>query len=60
MFRPMTSKVSALSGLVANGHQTLQVVSSAPSKIPYGGFSRILCGAPHTGYVVRIVMWRSV
>jgi len=37
----MTSKVSALSGIVANGHQTIHFVSSAPSKIPYGGFSPV-------------------
>ena len=61
MFRPMTSNVAALSGSVANGHPTLHFVSSAPSKIPYGGFSPVLCGVPHnTGYVARIVMWRSV
>jgi hypothetical protein len=36
MFRPMTSSVSALSGIVANGHQALQLVSPAPSKIPVG------------------------
>jgi len=41
MFRPMTSNVSALSGCVANGHQTLHFVSSAPSEIPYGGFSPV-------------------
>ena len=41
MCRPMTSKVSALSGIVANGHQALHFVSSAPSKIPYGGFSPV-------------------
>ena len=41
MIRPMTSNVSALSGIVANGHQTIQVGSSAPSKIPYGGFSPV-------------------
>jgi hypothetical protein len=41
MFRPVTSIVSALSGSVANGHQTLHLVSSAPSKIPYGGFSPV-------------------
>ena len=41
MFRPMTSNVAALSGIVANGHQTLHFVSSAPSKIPYGGFSPV-------------------
>ena len=41
MIRPMTSRVSALSGIVANGHQALHFVSSAPSKIPYGGFSPV-------------------
>jgi len=41
MFRPVTSVVSALSSSVANGHQTLHFVSSAPSKIPYGGFSPV-------------------
>ena len=41
MIRPMTSNVSALSGIVANGHQTIHFVSSAPSKIPYGGFSPV-------------------
>jgi len=41
MIRPMTSNVSALSGRVANGQQTIHFVSSAPSKIPYGGFSPV-------------------
>ena len=41
MIRPMTSDVSALSGIVANGHQAVHFVSSAPSKIPYGGFSPV-------------------
>jgi len=41
MIRPMTSSVSALSGIVANGHQAIHFVSSAPSKIPYGGFSPV-------------------
>jgi hypothetical protein len=41
MIRSMASSVSALSGSVANGHQTLHFVSSAPSKIPYGGFSPV-------------------
>jgi hypothetical protein len=41
MIRPMASIVSALSGIVANGHQALHFVSSAPSKIPYGGFSPV-------------------
>lgn len=41
MIRPMTSSVSALSGIVADGHQAIHFVSSAPSKIPYGGFSPV-------------------
>ena len=41
MLRPMTSSVSTLSGCVANGHQAIHFVSSAPSKIPYGGFSPV-------------------
>ena len=41
MIRPMTSNVSTLSGCVANGHQAIHFVSSAPSKIPYGGFSPV-------------------
>jgi len=41
MTRPMTSNVSALSGGVANSHQAIHFVSSAPSKIPYGGFSPV-------------------
>jgi hypothetical protein len=41
VIRPMTSNVSALSGIVANGHQAIHFVSSAPSKIPYGGFSPV-------------------
>ena len=41
MSRPMTSGVSALSGNVANSHQAIHFVSSAPSKIPYGGFSPV-------------------
>ncbi len=41
MIRPMASNVSALSGVVANGHQAIHFVSSAPSKIPYGGFSPV-------------------
>jgi len=41
LFRPMTSNVSTFSGFVANSHQTLQHVSSSPSKIPYVGFSPI-------------------
>src|SRR6266446_2420987 len=41
MIRPMASSVSALSGFVANGHQAIHFVSSAPSKIPYGGFSPV-------------------
>ena len=41
MLRPMTSIVSALSSCVAKGHQALHFVSSAPSKIPHGGFSPV-------------------
>ena len=41
MFRPVTSDVAALSGFVAKGHQAMHFVSSAPSKIPYGGFSPV-------------------
>jgi hypothetical protein len=41
MIRPMTSSVTALWGGVANGHQAIHFVSSAPSKIPYGGFSPV-------------------
>ena len=41
MFRPMASGVSALSGLVANGHRIMHSVSSSLSKIPYGGFSPV-------------------
>jgi len=41
MIRPMTSGVSALSSIVANSHQAMHEVSSAPSKIPYGGFSPV-------------------
>ena len=41
MGRPMTSNVSTLSGIVANGHQAMHFVSSVPSKIPYGGFSPV-------------------
>ena len=59
MSRPMTSNVAALSGFVANGHQAIHFVSPAPSKIPYGGFSPVKCGAPHfTGYVAKENMWR--
>jgi hypothetical protein len=41
MIRTMASDVSALSDIVANGHQFIHPVSSAPSKIPYGGFSPV-------------------
>ena len=41
MFRPMASSVSVLSDIVANSHQTIHSVSSAPSEIPYGGFSPV-------------------
>ena len=68
MIRPMTSCVSALSGIVANGHQAVHVVSSAPSKIPYGGFSpvRLQAGCqrrpspPRSGFDVTTVAFSSV
>ena len=41
MSRPMTSIVSALSSVVANGHQAVHDVSFSPSEIPYGGFSPV-------------------
>jgi len=41
MCRSATSCVSALSGCVANGRQTVHPVSPSPSKIPYGGFSPV-------------------
>ena len=41
MFRSMASGVSALWGLVANGHQIMHSVSSSLSKVPYGGFSPV-------------------
>ena len=41
MIRPMTSNVSTLSSFVAKSPQTIHFVSSAPSKIPYGGFSPV-------------------
>ena len=41
MTRPMASNVSTLSSCVANSHQAIHLVSSAPSKIPYGGFSPV-------------------
>jgi hypothetical protein len=37
----MASVVSALSGLVANGHQVVRHVSFSLSEIPYGGFSPV-------------------
>jgi len=58
MCRPTASVVSALSSFVANGRQAMHHVSSALSKIPYGGFSpvRLQIGSPaatfaaaHTG-----------
>ena len=41
MFRLATSKVSAVSGCVANGRQTMHHVSCSPSEIPYVGFSPV-------------------
>jgi len=62
----MASGVSALSGIVANGHQAVHVVSSAPSKIPYGGFSpvRLQAGCQKrpsspTGVTLTFPQWLS-
>jgi hypothetical protein len=41
LFRPVTSGVSVFLDFVAKGHQTMQHVSSSPSKIPYVGFSPV-------------------
>ncbi len=41
MFRLAASNVSAVSGFVANGRQTVHHVSCSPSKIPYVGFSPV-------------------
>ena len=48
MCRSVASNVSALSSGVANSNQTMQLVSSSLSKIPYGGFSpvRLQTGSP--------------
>lgn len=35
------SSLLTLSGCVPNGHQAMHFVSSALSKIPYGGFSSV-------------------
>jgi hypothetical protein len=73
MIRPITSDVSALSSVVANSHQAIHFVSSAPSKIPYGGFSpvRLQTGCQqrpslhrqlircHSGDLVRERLFRS-
>jgi hypothetical protein len=58
-FRPMASSVSALSSIVANGHQILPTFPPPPLIIPYGGFSPVECGAPHfMRYVAKEKMWR--
>lgn len=40
-FRPMASDVSALSGIVANGHQVMPTFPPPPRFIPYGEFSPV-------------------
>jgi len=68
MIRPITSDVSALSGVVANSHRAIHFVSSAPSKIPYGGFSpvRLQAGcqrrpsSPHGDFDGSTVAFSSV
>ena len=59
MIRPMTSYVSALSGIVANGHQAIHFVSSAPSKISYDGFFPVrlqsrFAGTTFSEYISRV------
>ena len=44
-FRPMASAVSALSSIVANGHQIVPTVPPPPRFIPYGGFSPVPAGS---------------
>ena len=41
MLRPMTSNVSALSSIVAHGHQVLPTFPPPPLVIPYGEFSPV-------------------
>src|SRR5437899_6317857 len=65
MIRLMASSVSALSGFVANGHQAIHFVSSAPSKIPYGGFSPVrlqtrLTPRPSSQACPRLLIGRHV
>jgi hypothetical protein len=48
VFRSVTSKVSALSGFVAKGHQTLQCISPSPS-------SNRTCGFPASGFPLDFV-----
>src|ERR1700690_1909861 len=56
-FRPMASDVSALSSIVAKGHQVMPTFPPPPRFIPYGEFSRIKCGAPHfMRYVAKAKM----
>jgi len=66
--RPVASDVAALSSVVANGHQTMQHVSSSLSKIPYGGFSpvRLQTGSPRRpsssiarSYLYAVQVWPS-
>ena len=48
MRRPAASVISVLSDFVAKGRQAVHHFSSAPSKIPYGGFPpvRLQTGSP--------------
>ena len=43
-FRPMASNVSALSSIVANGHQVMPTFPPPPLFIPYGEFSPVRLG----------------
>ena len=66
MIRPMTSDVTALSGIVANGHQALHTFPLPPLKFrtvgfPQYGFKRAVSRAlrPHSGALTR-PQWRSL
>ena len=52
-FRSMASCVSALSSIVANGHQVVPTFPPPPLFIPYGEFSPVKCGAPHLMREIR-------
>src|SRR5215813_9266992 len=60
MIRSMTSNVSTLSSCVAKSHQAIHFVSSAPSKIPYGGFSPVRLQTRLTQQPPSSAHWRPL